>query len=197
MVLFLIAVCIFGGFLLRWRRASLTGYFGSPLGVPHILTYWLGNFLVLALGIVAYWGAGLLLLLSDWPWAVLALFLGFVLRAPLMRGVCGPPRSVQIAQRPLPPSEFHYKVTHKKHLRWSGRVPIPDSSCDFVPPPGTVTQNWVTMTFPEPFGEYGQEERFYCTRNSEEFERACKDSPVVLGYCLVEPDAWRKAAAEG
>jgi hypothetical protein len=108
---------------------------------------------------------------------------------------CGPPRSVQITQRPLPPAEFHYKVAYKKHLRWSGRVPIPGSSSDFVAPPGTVIQDWMTMTFPEPLGEYGQEERFYCTRNSEEFERACKDSPVVLGYWPVEPDAWRKAAA--
>jgi hypothetical protein len=140
MVLFLIAVCIFGGFLLQWRRASLTGYFGSPLNVPGIFTYGLGNFLVLALGIGAYWGAGLLLLFSDWPWAVLALFLGFVLRAPLMRWVCGPPRSVQINGRSLQPNfitRSRTKNTCGGVAEYLSRIALPTLSRPLAPSPRT------------------------------------------------------------
>ena len=65
MVFLLTALCVFGGFVLQWRRASLTGYFGSPANVPGIFTYSLGRVVVLALGFFAYWGAGILLMLSD------------------------------------------------------------------------------------------------------------------------------------
>jgi hypothetical protein len=94
----------------------------------------------------------------------------------------------------------HPRFTTKSRIRntysGTGRMPIPDSSCDFIAPSGTVIQDWVTIKFPSPFGEYGQEERFYKTTKSEAFERACKDSPDVLGYCRVEPDAWKKATAQ-
>ena len=196
MTLLLTVLCIFGGFVLQWRRASLTGYFGSRANVPGIFTYRLGNLFVWALGISAYWGAGLLLLVSDWRWAAVAAFLGFALRVPVFRWVCGPPRSVQNIRGPLPQSESHYKVAYKKHIRWSGRMPIPDNSCDFVAPSGTVIHDLVTITFPQPFGEYGQEERFYSTLNDEEFEHACKNSSVVFGYCRVEADSWQKAGAQ-
>jgi len=120
----------------------------------------------LALGVIAYWGSGLLILMSsNWQWAALALLVGFVLQGPLLRWVCGPPRGGQRSRAQTTQAGLHYKVTYKKHLRWSGRVPIPDNSCDFVAPDGTVTQDWVTVRFPEPFGEYGEEERFYYTLN--------------------------------
>jgi hypothetical protein len=197
MILFFTVLCVSGGFILRWRRASLAGYFDSRAAAPGIVRYALGNLFVLALGLIAYWGSGLLIfMLSDWQWAVLALLLGLVLRGPLLRWACGPPRGSQAGRTQVPQFELHYKVRYMKHIRWNGRIPIPDSSCDFVAPGGTVTQDWVSLAFPEPFGEYGREERFYATLKSEDFERACKNSPAVLGYWRVEPDAWRKAAAE-
>lgn len=189
MILFLTLVCIFGSFVLEWRRASLTGYFGSPINAPGVFKYALGNLLVLAVGTIAYWGSAFLLVMaSQWPWAALALSLGFVFRGPLFRWVCGPPT--------LPPSESHYKVTYKKHICWRGRLPIPDSSSDFVPPPGTgtIAHDWVETRFPEPFGEFGEEVRFFSTFEGDAFERACKDSAVVLSYERVDRDAWRRVA---
>src|ERR1017187_2577011 len=90
MILFFTVLCVSGGFILRWRRASLAGYFDSRAAAPGIVRYALGNLFVLALGLIAYWGSGLLIfMLSDWQWAVLALLLGIVLRGPLLRWACG------------------------------------------------------------------------------------------------------------
>ena len=76
-------------------------------------------------------------------------------------------------------------------------VPITERPCDFVAPAGTVVHDWVSIKFPPPFGEYAQEERFYSTVKSEEFEQACKASPLVLGYCRVDQEVWRKTADQG
>ena len=93
MVAVLTCLCIFGAFVLGWRRAALTGYFGGGRGnLPGIFEYALGNLLVLLVGLLAYWGTGLLIFLfAGWQWAGLALLLGFALRLPLLRLVCGPP----------------------------------------------------------------------------------------------------------
>jgi len=110
--------------------------------------------------------------------------------------VRGPTGSAQTSRTQVPQFGRYYKVKYKKHFQWKGKIPIPDSWCDFSAPGGSVTQEWVTIIFPPPFGEYGQEERFYSTLKSEDFEHACKNSPVVLGYWRVDRDAWLRAAAE-
>jgi hypothetical protein len=91
-VAILTCLCIFGAFVLYWRRAALTGYFGGRGNLPGIFEYALGNLLVLLVGLLAYWGTGLLIFLfAGWQWAAVAVLLGFALRLPLLRLVCGPP----------------------------------------------------------------------------------------------------------
>jgi hypothetical protein len=185
MTLFFTIVCIFGKFVLLWRRSSLITYFDRMYDAPGIFHYGLGSLFVLAVGWVAYWGSALLILInSDWPWAVLALVLGFVFQYPLLTWLCEPPLGRRRSSSAVPKVAasqvpVHFKVTYNKHFRWDGRVPIADNK------------------FPEVlFGEFGTEERFFSTLKHDEFERACKNSPVVIGYSVVDPETFRRAVAE-
>ena len=140
MILFFTLVCIFGGFVLHWRRASLTGYFGSPVNVPGIFTYSLGD-VGMGCRVLRIWGAAFALVMaSDWPWAGFALVLGFTLRSPILRVVCDP-RTLLVQNQPALRTETHFKVIVKKRLQWHGRIPVPDESGDFIAPGGTVQQD--------------------------------------------------------
>lgn len=87
MTVLLIILCVLGRFILHWRRASLSGYFGPTVfDSPGIFHTAAGNLLVLVIGVSACWGSAfLILIISGWEWVIPALLLGFVFQTPLMR----------------------------------------------------------------------------------------------------------------
>jgi hypothetical protein len=100
MLIFLICTAIFGGFVLRWRRESLSGFFGRPGSEPGIFHYAAGHLFVLLVGAVALWGSLILLLfLGNWAWAAAGLILVVVLQKPLFVWFCGKPRATPRSAR--------------------------------------------------------------------------------------------------
>ena len=81
----LVLLCIFGRFVLRWRREARSGFdlgFGNAPGIFKLAS---GDPLVWLTGQIAFWGAIAGLLASfDWYWSILAIVLALVLQRPLV-----------------------------------------------------------------------------------------------------------------
>jgi hypothetical protein len=89
MIVFLTLTSIFGGFVLRWRRESLSGYFGPRGSEPGIFKFALGGFLVWFLGETCRWGSAVLLAVNgEWVWAGAALVMSFLFTGPLFHVMC-------------------------------------------------------------------------------------------------------------
>lgn len=81
----LVVLCIFGRFVLCWRREARSG-FGLGLGnAPGIFKFAIGDPLVWLIGQIAFWGAIAGLLRSfDWYWSIFAIILALVVQRPLV-----------------------------------------------------------------------------------------------------------------
>jgi hypothetical protein len=94
MLVFLLCTCILGSFILRWRRESLSGYFGPRGSEPGIFMYALGNLSVWVVGGLAHWGSLVALLFLDgWVWAGAGFILAMVLQRPIFLLLCGKSRA--------------------------------------------------------------------------------------------------------
>jgi len=88
-IVILTLLCIFGRFILRWRRVARTGFGLGTSNIPALVRHPSGKALVWVFGQIGFVGAAItIFLISAWYWSLLAIFLAGGLERLLLMIFC-------------------------------------------------------------------------------------------------------------